>query len=114
MPPHHRRPVLVFGEPGLEKDNIAILIHFSSPQHDRPMVHTKLTSSCCTGLRILHLISCTSLSHQGLEGCPRRQNLLCITSQVNSARLHVETRRQPAQCYVSLAVGAGGLRAPGR
>lgn len=36
----NRRPVLVFGEPGLEKDNIAVLIHFSSPQHDRPMVHT--------------------------------------------------------------------------
>lgn len=27
-----RRPVLIFGEPGLEKDNTAALIHFSSPQ----------------------------------------------------------------------------------
>ena len=27
----------MFGEPGLEKDNIAALIHFSSPDHRRPM-----------------------------------------------------------------------------
>lgn len=28
----------MFGEPGLEKDNIAALVHFSSPEHGRPMV----------------------------------------------------------------------------
>ena len=32
-----RRPVIVFGEPGLEKDNIAALVHFSSPDHSLPM-----------------------------------------------------------------------------
>lgn len=38
-----RDPVLVFGEPGLEKDNIAALIHYGSPQRREPMV--QLTSS---------------------------------------------------------------------
>ncbi|MEB3303113.1 MAG: 4Fe-4S binding protein, partial [Cyanobacteriota bacterium] len=34
----HRRPVLISGEPGLEKDNIAALIHFSSPARRQLMV----------------------------------------------------------------------------
>ena len=33
-----RQPLLVFGEPGLEKDNMAALIHFSSPQRREPMI----------------------------------------------------------------------------
>jgi len=33
-----RRPVLISGEPGLEKDNIAALIHFGSPDRQRLMV----------------------------------------------------------------------------
>ena len=33
-----RRPVLVFGEPGLEKDNAAALIHFGSQQRREPMI----------------------------------------------------------------------------
>ena len=34
----HRRPVLIFGEPGLEKDNIAALIHFGSKARRDPMI----------------------------------------------------------------------------
>lgn len=33
-----RKSVLVFGEPGLEKDNIASLIHFGSPQRRKPII----------------------------------------------------------------------------
>jgi len=33
-----RAPVLVFGEPGLNKDNIAALIHFGSPDFARPLI----------------------------------------------------------------------------
>lgn len=33
-----RQPVSIFGEPGLEKDNIAALIHFSSTSRREPMV----------------------------------------------------------------------------
>lgn len=33
-----RRPVLIFGEPGLGKDNTAALIHFGSPDRREPMV----------------------------------------------------------------------------
>ncbi|MGK7933082.1 MAG: sigma 54-interacting transcriptional regulator [Microcystaceae cyanobacterium] len=35
---NHRDPVLIFGEPGLEKDNIAALIHFGSSQRRQPIV----------------------------------------------------------------------------
>ncbi|NJN49843.1 MAG: sigma 54-interacting transcriptional regulator, partial [Alkalinema sp. RL_2_19] len=33
-----RDPVLIFGEPGLEKDNVAGLIHFGSPWRKRPLI----------------------------------------------------------------------------
>ncbi|MBF2077545.1 MAG: sigma 54-interacting transcriptional regulator [Synechococcales cyanobacterium T60_A2020_003] len=33
-----RQPVLIFGEPGLEKDNIAALIHFGSGDRKQPMI----------------------------------------------------------------------------
>ncbi len=33
-----RKSVLIFGEPGLEKDNIASLIHFGSPQRREPII----------------------------------------------------------------------------
>jgi transcriptional regulator with AAA-type ATPase domain/NAD-dependent dihydropyrimidine dehydrogenase PreA subunit len=35
---NHRKSVLIFGEPGLEKDNIAALIHFSSPLRREPII----------------------------------------------------------------------------
>lgn len=34
----HRRPVLIFGEPGLEKDNLAALIHYGSDCRREPIV----------------------------------------------------------------------------
>ncbi len=33
-----RRPAIVFGEPGLEKDNISALIHFGSPMRRQPAI----------------------------------------------------------------------------
>lgn len=33
-----RKPALIFGEPGLEKDNIAALLHFGSPQRHEPII----------------------------------------------------------------------------
>ena len=40
MPDEHgqRDPVLIFGEPGLEKDNLAALIHFGSHYKKEPMI----------------------------------------------------------------------------
>ena len=34
----HRRAVLIFGEPGLEKDNLAALVHFGSKARREPMI----------------------------------------------------------------------------
>ncbi|KAK9837134.1 hypothetical protein WJX81_005394 [Elliptochloris bilobata] len=33
-----RKPVLIFGEPGLEKCNLAALVHFGSPAHAAPLI----------------------------------------------------------------------------
>eukprot|EP00878_Enallax_costatus_P047261 GHUV01057723.1.p1 GENE.GHUV01057723.1~~GHUV01057723.1.p1 ORF type:complete len:284 (+),score=79.99 GHUV01057723.1:167-1018(+) len=38
-----RRSVLIFGEPGLCKDNIAALLHFGSPDRLKPMVQVDCT-----------------------------------------------------------------------
>ncbi|MGL5081159.1 MAG: sigma 54-interacting transcriptional regulator, partial [Microcoleaceae cyanobacterium] len=34
----NQNPVMIFGEPGLEKDNLAALIHFSSSDRRKPMI----------------------------------------------------------------------------
>jgi NAD-dependent dihydropyrimidine dehydrogenase PreA subunit len=38
-----RRPVLIHGEPGLEKDNLAALIHYSSADRRQPMIRLDAT-----------------------------------------------------------------------
>jgi transcriptional regulator with AAA-type ATPase domain/NAD-dependent dihydropyrimidine dehydrogenase PreA subunit len=38
---HNRSSVLIFGEPGLEKDNIAALIHYSSPYRREPIIQVE-------------------------------------------------------------------------
>ena len=39
----HRRPVLLFGEPGLEKkNNLAALVHFGSTSRREPMIQLDL------------------------------------------------------------------------
>jgi transcriptional regulator with AAA-type ATPase domain len=37
----NRKPVKIFGEPGLEKDNIAALLHFGSADRNKPMVKVR-------------------------------------------------------------------------
>lgn len=41
-----RKPCLIFGEPGLQKDNIAALLHFGGPDRNKPMV--QVCSTCTT------------------------------------------------------------------
>lgn len=36
-----RGPVMLFGEPGLGKANLAALVHFGSPTRNRPMVQVR-------------------------------------------------------------------------
>ncbi|MEM9808635.1 MAG: sigma 54-interacting transcriptional regulator, partial [Cyanobacteria bacterium P01_D01_bin.56] len=45
-----RDPVLIFGEPGLEKDNLAALIHFGSSYKKQPMIKVN-----CKTLRLVDL-----------------------------------------------------------
>jgi hypothetical protein len=41
-----RKPVLVFGEPGLNKDNVATLLHFGGPDKFRIMVQVRGACVC--------------------------------------------------------------------
>lgn len=47
-----RRSVLIFGEPGLEKDNIAALIHFSSSQRRQPMIKIDCSKLQANGVEL--------------------------------------------------------------
>jgi transcriptional regulator with AAA-type ATPase domain/NAD-dependent dihydropyrimidine dehydrogenase PreA subunit len=47
-----RKPVIVFGEPGLEKDNIAALIHFGSPSRREPMVQINCNALQASGAEL--------------------------------------------------------------
>ncbi len=47
-----RRAVIIFGEPGLEKDNIAALIHFGSPQRREPLIQVNCNTLQSSGLEL--------------------------------------------------------------
>jgi len=47
-----RRSVLIFGEPGLEKDNTAALIHFSSRDRHEPMIKVNCDTLQSTGAEL--------------------------------------------------------------
>ena len=44
-----RQPVLIFGEPGLEKDNLAALVHYGSRQRRTPMVQVDCSQLQASG-----------------------------------------------------------------
>ena len=47
-----RKSVLIFGEPGLEKDNIAALIHFSSPYRRQPIIKINCSLIPANGIEL--------------------------------------------------------------
>jgi len=47
-----RRPGLIFGEPGLEKDNAAALIHFSSSQRRQPIIKVNCDRILASGAEL--------------------------------------------------------------
>ncbi len=47
-----RKPAIIFGEPGLEKDNIAALIHFGSPGRREPMVQVNCNTLQASGAEL--------------------------------------------------------------
>jgi len=47
-----RRSVIIFGEPGLEKDNIAALIHFGSAQRREPMIKIDCSTLQASGAEL--------------------------------------------------------------
>jgi transcriptional regulator with AAA-type ATPase domain/NAD-dependent dihydropyrimidine dehydrogenase PreA subunit len=47
-----RHSVLIFGEPGLEKDNLAALIHFSSDRRRQPMIKVNCNVLSASGVEL--------------------------------------------------------------
>lgn len=47
-----RRPVMIFGEPGLGKDNIAALIHFSSADRKQPLIKVNCDTLQANGVEL--------------------------------------------------------------
>ncbi|OLP17904.1 AAA family ATPase [Leptolyngbya sp. 'hensonii'] len=47
-----RKPVLIFGEPGLEKDNTAALIHFGSADRHQPMIKINCNTLQASGAEL--------------------------------------------------------------
>jgi hypothetical protein len=61
-----RKPCLVFGEPGLQKDNVAALLHFGSPSRTKPLIQVALRGcweclclavGVCDGRATQHLLA---------------------------------------------------------
>jgi transcriptional regulator with AAA-type ATPase domain/NAD-dependent dihydropyrimidine dehydrogenase PreA subunit len=53
----NRRSVIVFGEPGLEKDNIASLIHFSSSYRKEPIIKVDCSKLQVSGAELFGRVS---------------------------------------------------------
>jgi transcriptional regulator with AAA-type ATPase domain/NAD-dependent dihydropyrimidine dehydrogenase PreA subunit len=49
----NRQSVLIFGEPGLEKDNIAALIHFGSSERRKPLIKVDCSTLQTSGSELL-------------------------------------------------------------
>ncbi|EAZ91389.1 AAA-type ATPase lid domain-containing protein [Crocosphaera chwakensis] len=48
----NRQPVLIFGEPGLQKDNLAALLHFSSPFRREPIIQVNCSQLQASGAEL--------------------------------------------------------------
>ncbi|ACB50848.1 nitrogen assimilation regulatory protein [Crocosphaera subtropica ATCC 51142] len=48
----NRQPVLIFGEPGLQKDNLATLLHFSSPFRREPIIQINCSQLQASGAEL--------------------------------------------------------------
>ena len=62
-----QRPVLISGEPGLEKDNLAALIHFGSPARRRLLVRLDPMDLQGQGRGILEAIGANTLLISGMD-----------------------------------------------
>ena len=62
-----QRPVLISGEPGLEKDNLAALIHFGSPARRRLMVRLDPMDLLGQGRGILEELGANTLLISGMD-----------------------------------------------
>ena len=103
-----RRPVIVYGEPGLGKDNVAALIHYGSPARRHPMV-------VVDGARVTRADLCGKGARRGLLA-PLGDGTLLINNVHTASRdvLDVLVQLLASGEYVPSpsprrAAGAGGL-----
>ena len=62
-----RRPVLISGEPGLEKDNLAALIHFGSGERRRLLLRLDTADLQGSGRQLLDHLGENSLLVSGID-----------------------------------------------
>ncbi|AII48143.1 ATPase AAA [Synechococcus sp. KORDI-52] len=62
-----RRPVLISGEPGLEKDNLAALVHYGSAERRRLLVRLDASDLQGSGLNLLNKLGTSSLLVSGMD-----------------------------------------------
>ncbi|KAK9803256.1 hypothetical protein WJX72_000197 [[Myrmecia] bisecta] len=63
-----RKPVMIFGEPGLQKDNVAALIHFGSADYRKPMIRVDCQRLSSSGAELFGRGSKKGLLHSLQDG----------------------------------------------
>jgi hypothetical protein len=93
-----RSPVLVFGEPGLCKDNVATLLHFGGPDKFRIMVQVRLGCGMRHRCAVLH-------GQQGSTGAafPCCTTAVCFEQMMQLQRLLVQCHCAPKPLLMSAA-----------
>ena len=63
----HRQPVLIIGEPGLEKDNLAALVHYGSGDRRRLLVRLDASDLQGSSLNLLNELGSNTLLVSGMD-----------------------------------------------
>ena len=82
------RPILISGEPGLKKDNLAALIHFGSSERRRLLVRLDATDVLGSGRNLLDQLGDNSLVVDGIDQLDPelQQRLIGIAQQKQANR----------------------------
>ncbi|MGE5659283.1 MAG: sigma 54-interacting transcriptional regulator [Actinomycetota bacterium] len=110
-----RRSVLIFGEPGLEKDNIATLIHFGSPSRRQPIIKLNCNLINASGVELFGRVGGKPGLLEALgEGTLILNNIQDLATELKQQIAHLlETNTytpisrtgeavQPQRCYAKI------------
>ena len=110
------RPILISGEPGLKKDNLAALIHFGSSERRRLLVRLDATDVLGSGRNLLDQLGDNSLVVDGIDQLDPelQQRLIGIAQQKQANRngrvLFISEASVPALDAFTLQIRVPPLR----